>query len=321
MTVTHDMLLAMRRGAAELGALRTAVRDFVLASRTPDGAFRGRGESSDLYYTVFALDLLAALDADVDREAVAAYLRGFGAGEGLDPIHRICLARCWSRAGHAGAEPAARASLLAALTRGRLPDGGYHTISGAARGSVYGAFLAMLAYEDLGAAPPDPDALIRSVRSLRSADGGVANDAAMPAGAAAAAAGALVVLHRLGQPPDDGIVTWLLAQAFEEGGFLATPGAPMPDLLSTATALYALRTVGVLLPENRREDTALFVDSLWDERGGYRGHWLDSTPDVEYTFYGLLAKGCLAGEIERALERAVQPRKNAEVAENERLVK
>ena len=33
---------------------------------------------------------------------------------------------------------------------------------------------------------------------------------------------------------------WLLARCHPEGGFLAAPGAPIPDLLSTATALHAL---------------------------------------------------------------------------------
>ena len=41
-------------------------RDYVLSRRDADGGFRGRAESSDLYYTMFALLCLDALDANDD---------------------------------------------------------------------------------------------------------------------------------------------------------------------------------------------------------------------------------------------------------------
>ena len=36
-----------------------------------------------------------------------------------------------------------------------------------------------------------------------------------------------------------------------------------------------------------------FVDSLWTNRGGFFGSWVDDTLDCEYTFHGLLALGHL----------------------------
>ncbi|MBT7298332.1 MAG: hypothetical protein HN849_02405, partial [Victivallales bacterium] len=39
--------------------------------------------------------------------------------------------------------------------------------------------------------------------------------------------------------------------------------------------------------------TAAFVESCWDESGGF-GAIPDTTPDCEYTFYALLALGALA---------------------------
>ena len=38
----------------------------------------------------------------------------------------------------------------------------------------------------------------------------------------------------------------------------------------------------------------IFLDSLWDARGGFHGHWADDHLDAEYTFYGLLALGHLS---------------------------
>jgi len=35
------------------------------------------------------------------------------------------------------------------------------------------------------------------------------------------------------------------------------------------------------------------VQSLWHEDGGFSSQQLDTTTDCEYTYYGLLALGCL----------------------------
>ena len=79
----------------------------------------------------------------------------------------------------------------------------------------------------------------------------------------------------------------------ESGGFLPFPGAPVPDLLSTAVALHALD--GLQLPlENIKDPTLDFIDTLWSADGGFHGNWTDDTLDCEYTYYGLLALGHLA---------------------------
>ncbi len=67
----------------------------------------------------------------------------------------------------------------------------------------------------------------------------------------------------------------------------------MPDLLSTATALHALAGLETSL-DSIREPCLDFLDSLWDNAGGFHGHWADDTLDCEYTFYGLLALGHLS---------------------------
>ena len=76
------------------------------------------------------------------------------------------------------------------------------------------------------------------------------------------------------------------------GGFLATPVAPIPDLLSTATGLHALAALHVPLT-GIYEPCLDFVDSLWTNRGGFYGSWVDDVLDCEYTYYGLLALGHL----------------------------
>ena len=94
-------------------------------------------------------------------------------------------------------------------------------------------------------------------------------------------------------PLNTAVGDWLLAQAHPQGGFLAVPGAPIPDLLSTATALHALAGLGVSF-EKVKEPSLDFVDSLWTNEGAFHGNWADEHLDCEYTCYGLLALGHLS---------------------------
>ena len=106
--------------------------------------------------------------------------------------------------------------------------------------------------------------------------------------------GAVTLIRHLGFPVNDRVGDWLLAQAHPQGGFLALPGAPMPDLLSTATTLHALAAMDRRLPGATHARCIDFIDSLWNAEGGFHGHWADDHLDVEYAFYGLLALGYLS---------------------------
>jgi hypothetical protein len=105
---------------------------------------------------------------------------------------------------------------------------------------------------------------------------------------------AAVTLYRvLGNRPPEPVIEWLLERRLLDGGFFATSLAPLPDLLSTATALHALSCGGSDL-DFIREPCLDFVDSLWSNRGGFYGNWSDDVQDCEYTYYGLLALGHLS---------------------------
>jgi prenyltransferase beta subunit len=186
------------------------------------------------------------------------------------------------------------AARLARIESFRTADGGYHVLPRSAAGTAYGAFLALGAYQDSGVALPEPLRLVQSLKFLETGDGAWANDRTMRIGSTNAAAAAVTVLRQLGQPLDQaGIAGWLLARVHPQGGFLAAPAAPMPDLLTTATALHALAGLEAdFAPQ--REACLDFVDSLWTNRGGFHGHWAEDELDAEYTFYGLLALGHLS---------------------------
>jgi hypothetical protein len=284
----------MRRAAsAAPKLLREAAPEvlrFVQGRAHAGGGFTGRSAASDLYYTVFGVACVEALGAAPSAERLAPYLRSFGAGESLDFVHLCCLARLWGQVGGA-IEPSVRARMLERIERFRAPDGGYAERPGASAATAYANFLAVGAHEDLGSEVPGLERLLESMDGLRAAGGGYANLRGV-GGATAATAAAVTVLVDLGRPVDPVVGAWLLAQCRPEGGFLAMPGAPLPDLLSTATALHALGAAGVSI-DAIRAPCIDFVESLRSAEGGFRGHRADRTPDCEYTFYGLLALGNL----------------------------
>jgi prenyltransferase beta subunit len=296
MTGSGDMLKAARKGLERLGASRSTVETFLTRRLNPDGGFAGRAEASDLYYTAFGLDCLAALNESPTSLRTRDYVLGFGTGEGLDFMHLASLARCWSRlqliSPEQGISPERTQALLARFAAYSCPDGGYNTIAGAPQGSATANYLMVTVCQDLMLQLPAPAGILRSLASLRAADGAYANLPGLDAGTTLATAGVLTLQHWMNQPLDIEVAQWLLNRFTSEGGCLATPAAPIPDLLSTATAVFAFQTLGVDTSDIAATCLA-FVDRLQQPGGGYSGHRFDQTTDCEYTFYALMTMGCL----------------------------
>jgi prenyltransferase beta subunit len=286
------MLQVARLAPTLLGDSRDLVTAFLRHSILPDGGFRNRAAESDLYYTVFGLEGLLAFEASPPLE-VASYLAGFGDGASLDFVHLTCLARAWASISREGAPLDVAVRIAARIETFRSPDGGYAVAPGAAHGSAYAAFLAVGALQDLRASLPDPEGLRRSVQAGRAADGGYANHPGAIEGSTPATAAAVMVLRHLDDAADSETAAWLLARCRTEGGFFAAPRSPVPDLLSTATALHALSALHADV-SRLREPCLDFVDSLWTGAGGFHGSWADDVLDCEYTYYGLLALGHLS---------------------------
>jgi prenyltransferase beta subunit len=293
------MLGIARQARSRLPEAADRVAAFLQAQAAPDGGFRDRSGKSDLYYTVFGLLARMAIEdgppPPAVRQALRRYVEPFGGGGALDFVHLSCLARCWAIALDPREAPDIAAGILGRMETFRSADGGYHATLGSATGSVYACFLALGTYQDLVGEVPDPDGLLRCVKSLRTEDGAFANERGLKLGLTPATAAALVLMRELGQPIPAEAAEWLWARMHPDGGFFATPEIPIPDLLSTATALRALACANVPLVGNAADRCANFVRGLYQD-GGFCGHPFDSDPDCEYTFYGLLALGLLGGQ-------------------------
>jgi geranylgeranyl transferase type-2 subunit beta len=286
------MLQVARLAPTLLGESRELITGFLHRSLNPDGGFNDRAGESDLYYTVFGLEGLLALREPVPP-ATVTYLERFGEGASLDFVHLTCLVRAWASASRNRPTDDVRSRILGRLHSFRSGDGGYSVSEHAPTGSAYACFLALGAFEDLGTPVPDAAGMLQCLDRLRAADGGYANHPGAREGSTPATAASVLVMRHLDRTLDGAVSDWLLARHHKDGGFFAAPRAPLPDLLSTATALHALAALHADI-EPRRELCLDFIDSLWTSTGGFYGSWADRALDCEYTYYGLLALGHLS---------------------------
>jgi len=316
MTIRLDMLTAASRAKNLLGDSAELVANFICKQMNPDGGFKGRSSQSDLYYTVFGIEALLALQADVPRKQILSFLQRFRDCQSLDLVHLACLVRCLANLAPQPQDlslpsseakgpktqvtnyqlPVTNHQILHYIERHRCHDGGYSNSMGAEQGTAYGCFLALAAYQDLNMEMQNSSAVVKCVQSLQRPDGAYTNAQSSRIGSAPATAAALTVLHYLNEPISDSSTDWLLSCFHPKGGFAVMPTSQvngLPDLLSTATVLHALSLIEVST-DNMKEQCLDFLDSLWSSKGGFRGNWADEILDCEYTYYGLLALGHLS---------------------------
>ena len=287
------MLQVARLAPNLLSEATERVVNFFQEQINEDGGVRDRAGQSDLYYTVFGLDGLIALRQELPVQRVHPYLEHFGDGAGLDLVHLACLARCWRALPKRSLSSEISQRLGDRLNSYRASNGGYGPAPGAPSGTVYHGFLALGAHQDLGINLPDPEGLVHSITSLQLEGGAFTGQQGVPVGSTPTTAAALTLLEYLHAPIPPSASDWLLDQALPEGGFRAGKDTPIPDILSTATALHAL--AGMKVPfEHLKETTLDFLDTLWTSQGAFYGNWTDDVVDCEYSFYALLALGHLS---------------------------
>ena len=165
MSLRLQLLQVARLAPKLLGDSTDLVREF-FRSQLSDGAGRDRSGDPDLYYTIFALAGMQALEMEIPVAEVAAYLDSHGSGEGLDFVHLSALARSWAAIGKERMPKGVDQGILKQIESYRKPDGGYEGDHKLKHGTAYGAFVALGAYEDLGQLPPDKLKLIQALKML-----------------------------------------------------------------------------------------------------------------------------------------------------------
>jgi hypothetical protein len=249
--------------------LVTEIRSFILSKQTTAGGFADRGGKCDLYYTLFGYFVAEAYSVEVNLEPLREYIKESVTANNLSGVHRYCGAILYAKMiGIDSATEKLRKEIVAEVNNSDSKQ------------LEYSRFMGIMALYYLG----DFLNIYRIVNRYKKSF--VLGSHPCPVIAATA-----ILLEMAGnrQPEAANILKSFYR---ENGGFAALHRAPDEDLLSTGVALYALNFLEADL-RLIKPDCLAFVDNLY-EKGGFRATLSDNFPDVEYTFYGLLALGSLS---------------------------
>ena len=279
---------------------RNKLRAYFLSALDQNGGFRGRKGSGDLYYSAFAirgLFLLGMLDDSELLPRIASFLEDQQRRDDLSPPDILSWTFCATLT-HAvrGAEllPEQIASLLNRWERFRRSDGCFAASEKTAFSSTYTTFLTAIFYELLGEPERSQSIPIEPILERRRSDGGFVELSPLQYSGTnpTAAAVGLLTLLEAPLPEKEKTVDFLCRCQQHFGGFQAHARIPVPDLLSSFSALTALYDLDAA---DRVNHPALrsFVTGLRSPDGGFFGISLDQQSDVEYTFYGMALEAIL----------------------------
>jgi len=285
-TIGHALMKALRKGVRRCSddALE-CLRGFVAAQWHESGGFCDRAGKPDIYYTQFGLMLARALGMKIDASAVGKFCWKHDVSS-FDLVHANCfvrsllLARPWF-AWLQGRRIRRDCPFAALVVEAHTP---------------YEQFLALTLAQDAGL--PFWGKHWRkcwgkfekkSLEVYRSADGLYANVPEAAEGGVNATASAILAEVFAGTRDLALSAAHALAkQERDDGSFCANPSTPFPDILSTASAHFALHTVGI----RPRNDAKFFVEECFvEDVGGFAASPEGGTPDLEYTVYGVILMG------------------------------
>lgn len=288
-SITIKLLKTLQRGYDTLGEqAKQLMADFIISQRSADGGFVNKQGESDLYYTAFGTLLQYIFNIKFSTEELNDYLDKIDA-EGLDLIHYAAYMRCGLLASVAGKTKLGAA--LKMLSRKEIRDEqSFEVWPNNDKNSPYSRFIWHSLLEDTNNHKGNDSETIAALEEYTVTGGGFSNMKGQAIASANATSAALMVIGQFdGYNKGSEGVKYLLKSQLPSGGFKAADNTHMPDLLSTATALFTLRCYGVQPRYSAQE----FVEAHWLDNGGFGATILDSSSDVEYLFYGLLALGTL----------------------------
>lgn len=287
-TISTRLMHTLYGGKKRLGseALLRLSR-FVESQKTEGDTFVNKSGEVDLYYTSFGWLLSYVLGIDLSMEKRRSYLEKQPVMS-LDLVHYAAYMRC-------------------VLLHRLMKEGKFRFLLGAMRPmpirsltsfmdlphddiwSPYTRFIWMSLLEDTQNKENEKKAVLEKLRSYRVKGGGYSNLRDREVATTNATVAALAIIGQLeGYKPIDDLF-YLRDTQDETGGFKAGRGAPVPDLLSTATTLFLMGCYDIR-PVRPVHD---FIVAHWLDSGGFSATLLEDSSDVEYVFYGLLALGAL----------------------------
>ena len=251
------------------------IRSFIANQQLGQGGFADRAGKCDLYYTLFGFYLAEAFNVEINFIQLEKYVRESAAAPGLAGVHRYCAAILYaSLIGTDEVSEKLRKEIVAELGDLKTGQPDYSAFMGILALYYSGDFLNIRRminrFNNYSLANDQPCPVIAARSVLQSFTGGVSPDSAK----------SIMTFYR------------------ETGGFAALHQAPEQDLLSTAVALFALHFMDADIRIIKPACLA-FTDAMY-ENGGFMATADDTQPDIEYTFYGMLALGSMNQSIHPA---------------------
>ena len=296
--LTERILPGMLREKPER---RNRLHAYFIAALDSSGGFRGRKGGGDLYYSAFALRglfLLGMLDDEKLLTSISVFLDHQYRRNDLSPAEIFSWTFCSFLIQSVQGKkllPEQITFLLNRWERFCCSDGCFAASEKSALSSTYTTFLTAIFYELLGYSEHSRTIPVGPILERQRSDGGfvelppLRHSGTNPT----AAAVGLLTLLEVPLPDKQKTVEFLCRCQQPTGGFQAHAKIPMPDLLSSFSALTALHDLDAA---DHVHHSALrrFVASLRSPDGGFFGMVSDQQSDVEYTFYGMALEAMLS---------------------------
>ena len=273
------MLRTLQHAVGRLGDEALAlIRHFVQERMTANGVFMDKSGREDIYYTSFGMLLSHVLGIRRNCEATRLWLDTIDSNQ-LDMVHYAAYVR--SRMINEWEQNKIEFLLKNIKRKAIRPLSSFEVVPNMDSESPYAQFILYSLCEDTGNTPPVANLTPYSI------DGGGYANTRHGTPSTNATAAALMVAGQSEGYTSTRDAEWLRDEQKPSGGWCAEKDTPLPDLLSTATALFALHCYGI----KPRYSATDFIEGHWLDNGGFAATLLDDESDVEYLFYGLLALG------------------------------
>ncbi|MBF0543071.1 MAG: terpene cyclase/mutase family protein [Candidatus Riflebacteria bacterium] len=269
------------------------IRNYVQDRLSGSGGFLNRADNPDLYYTLFGLSCAFVLKQNLSLDATLTWLNSFDL-KILTLVDFSSLVKClsiYSMIHNPEALFRKTCAIEAELSRFRTTDGGF-SYTGSGESFPYAAFLAMNIYQDISKPIPQPQKLVSVLQGNQQTDGRFSHPGCFSSGLLLSTVAGLLIQRQLTGLTNDSAIKWIESQFTPAGGFKADPDAELPDMLSTAVALFALKVCKVNMAPYRAL-AKNFVEDHWLDNGSFSATLLDEMGDCEYVYYGLLSLGAL----------------------------
>jgi len=297
---THAFYQTCVRGFQQMSPeARKQLSKTTAATQGQGGFFYGRAGQEDLYYTFFGLLLSAVTGAKIRQKVCAAKLRSVDFAS-FDLVHACAWLRVMKLLRWLAVPrflrmmiPASQLNMFDILhvkklqSLSNLPQ---HAYPQQDADSPYSRFLLGTLYTDFSQTMPEfdlsayrlPNGLYANLKYCGSQCSLLHDEYGVNATAAALF---LLPPTQCGETADA-----LAALQEPDGSFKAAASAPEGDLMSTATAAFALQRCGKELPISPKS----FLRECFRDDGLFAATPHDPDGDLEYTAYGLLLMGVIA---------------------------